>query len=302
MTGNVQKFPKQLTTAHDALPPTYSDEFLALRFADRHAEALRYVAQWCRWMKWDDTRWVKDLTLEARDLARAVCREASSKCGGLQIGMKVASARAVSAIEALAKADRRLAATVGQWDADPWRLNTPGGTIDLRMGKSNPHDRADYCTKITAVAPAGECPLWLNFLTTIFAGDTDLIAMRRLLGYSLTGVTNEHALFFFYGTGANGKSVLINTVAGVLCDHHRTAPVTTFTASAFDRHPTELAALCGARLVTAVETEEGREWAEVTDWRRQDCGTLYASRLLRVYSAVQISRRRESQAQFEVGR
>ena len=36
----------------------------------------------------------------------------------------------------------------------------------------------------------------------------------------------------------------------------------TFTASNTDRHPTELAALRGARLVTATETEEGRRWAE----------------------------------------
>ena len=29
-----------------------------------------------------------------------------------------------------------------------------------------------------------------------------------------------------------------------------------------DRHPTDLAGLRGARMVTAVETEEGRRWAE----------------------------------------
>jgi putative DNA primase/helicase len=36
----------------------------------------------------------------------------------------------------------------------------------------------------------------------------------------------------------------------------------TFTASSGDRHPTDLAMLRGARLVTATETEEGRAWAE----------------------------------------
>ena len=34
------------------------------------------------------------------------------------------------------------------------------------------------------------------------------------------------------------------------------------TASKYDRHPTELAALAGARLVTASETDESRQWAE----------------------------------------
>jgi putative DNA primase/helicase len=44
--------------------------------------------------------------------------------------------------------------------------------------------------------------------------------------------------------------------------YHRTAPIETFIASNSDRHPTELAGLMGARLVTATETEEGRRWAQ----------------------------------------
>ena len=36
----------------------------------------------------------------------------------------------------------------------------------------------------------------------------------------------------------------------------------TFTASKSDKHPTDLAMLRGARLVTASETEEGKAWAE----------------------------------------
>ena len=36
----------------------------------------------------------------------------------------------------------------------------------------------------------------------------------------------------------------------------------TFTATKSDSHPTDLAGLVGARLVTAVETEEGKGWAE----------------------------------------
>jgi putative DNA primase/helicase len=67
---------------------------------------------------------------------------------------------------------------------------------------------------------------------------------------------------FFYGTGCNGKSVLLDTVAGMMGDYHTTAPIETFTVSSSDRHPTELADLVGARLVTAIETEKGRAWAE----------------------------------------
>src|SRR5262249_33549555 len=94
--------------------------------------------------------------------------------------------------------------------------------------------------------------------------DTELAAfIQRMLGYALTGSTQEQCLFFLYGRGANGKSVLLSTVAGILGDgYHTTAAIETFTTSATDRHPTELAGLRGARLVTAIETEEGRRWAE----------------------------------------
>lgn len=159
--------------------------------------------------------------------------------------------------------DRRLAATVDQWDADPWQLNTPHGVVDLTTGKARPHIPEYYSTKVTAVGPQGDCPRFLAFLERITGGDSELVAyIQRVLGYSLTGLTREHALFFGYGTGANGKSVLLSTVAGILGEYHRTAPIETFTASNADRHPTDLASLRGARLVTATETEEGRRWAE----------------------------------------
>ena len=101
------------------------------------------------------------------------------------------------------------------------------------------------------------------FLDEITDGDTELQSfLQRVFGYSLTGSTREHALFFGYGTGRNGKSVLIDTVSGIANDYHIVAPIETFTASGHERHPTDLAGLRGARLVTAIETEEGRRWAE----------------------------------------
>ncbi len=82
------------------------------------------------------------------------------------------------------------------------------------------------------------------------------------IGYCLTGSTKEHALIFFAGTGGNGKSVLLNTLTGILGGYAVTASMDRFTASNSDRHPTDLAMLRGARLVSASVTEEGRAWAE----------------------------------------
>jgi putative DNA primase/helicase len=110
---------------------------------------------------------------------------------------------------------------------------------------------------------AGGCPLFCEFLNTIFAKDRDLIKyLQKFFGYILTGLTSEHAMLFFHGGGANGKSVLVSTIAGILGEYHRVAPIDTFTATSFSRHSTDLAGLMGARLVTAHETEEGAKWAE----------------------------------------
>ncbi len=105
----------------DARPPEFSDESLALRFAHRHGDELRYVAAWSQWYAWAGARWEMDTTLAAFDHARAVCRAASSEA---EKKRSIASAKTVAAVERLAKADRRIAATVAQWDANPDTINT----------------------------------------------------------------------------------------------------------------------------------------------------------------------------------
>lgn len=245
------------------MPPAFTDEALALRFAELHEDRLRYVAVWSKWLHWTGKRWQADDTLLAFDLARVVCREAASECNDTKTAAVLASARTVAAVERLARSDRRLAATSDQWDSDLWLINTPDGTLDLHSAGMRRHWPADYITKVTAAAPGGACPTWMAFLNQITASDEQLQKfMQRMFGYALTGDTSAHALFFLFGTGANGKSVTIDTVSGILNDYHRTAAIETFTASNSERHPTDLAGLRGARLVSAVETEEGRRWAE----------------------------------------
>lgn len=243
--------------------PAFTDEALALVFASQQQHQLRYCAAWGRWLNWRDGCWKIDETLLAFNLARAVCRDAAAECNKDRTASILASAKTVAAVERLAKADRRLAATAEQWDRDPWILNTPGGVVDLKTGAMHPHDPANHLTKITGASPQGDCPTWLTFLNRVTNHDLALQGfIQRMAGYALSGDTSAHALFFGYGTGANGKSVLIDTLAGIMGDYHKTAPIETFTASSSERHPTDLAGLRGARLVTAVETEEGRRWAE----------------------------------------
>jgi putative DNA primase/helicase len=139
-------------------------------------------------------------------------------------------------------------------------------TIELRTGIDRPPRREDYCTKSTAVSPtpAGTpCPMWIDFLDRVTDNNIELIGfLRRFLGYCLTGHVHEHVLVFFFGTGANGKSVFTDTVSGIFGDYAITAPMEMFLARKFDAHPTEIAQLMGVRLVVAQETQRGRSWDE----------------------------------------
>ena len=284
-------FPSPEPVSEADLSPEFSDDALALEFTGRHAGELRYVAKWGTWLHWDGTRWKFEDTLKAFDLARAVAREFANACSKPNSKPKIASAAKVAAIEKLARADRRHAATVDQWDADPWLLNTPDGIIDLRTGNTVSHDPERYMTKITAVAPDGDCPLWRKFLSEITGGDADLQAfLQRISGYALTGSIQEHALFFFYGTGGNGKGVFLNTLTAILRDYAAVAPMEAFVVSQGERHPTDLAGLRGARLVTAQETEQGRRWAEskikASDRRRSDYRPVHAAGFFHLLSRL----------------
>jgi len=227
----------------------------ALQFAAQHGDDYGYVAQTGHWMRWQGTRWLAERTLAAFDAARTLCRQAGD-----------ADAKVVSAVERLARSDRRIAATVEQWDADPDILCTPEGIIDLKTGETRPPLRTDYCTKQTTIAPAPPgtpCDLWLNFLDRVTKKDDELIGfLQRYVGYCLTGHVHEHVFIFLYGTGANGKGTFIKIISSILNDYCVTSPIEMFLRSKYDRHPTELARLHKVRLTVAQETPKGRGWDE----------------------------------------
>ena len=248
---------------HGELPPT-AEEALALAFAARHEAALRHVAIWGRWLTFDGVRWQFDDTLHAFDRAREICRETALECD--KPASAVASAKTVAAVERLAKADRRLAATAAQWDAAPFLLNAGDSTVDLRTGTGRAPDPLDYLTKqaACAAAPAGTPhPLWTKFLARVTGDNAELQQfLQRYVGYCCTGLTVEHRFVFAYGTGANGKGTFLNTIAKIFGDYATVADMNTFLASHYERHPTDLAKLHGARLVVAQETQKGRSWDE----------------------------------------
>ena len=257
--------PQTLSAAPSApLDLELSEDGVARMFEAQHADTLRHVEDTGQWLRWTGACWQAaprgQAFTFARNLIHRLNREAAHK-------IKISTGRAAfcGGVETFAKRGP-LAIQAAELDRDPWLLATPGGTVDLRTGTLRPAERGDYITKCTAVAPAAPgtpAPTWQRFLAEATGHDAELIAyLQRWAGYCLTGVTQEHALLFVYGPGGNGKTVFVNTLTGVAGNYATVAPMDTFTTSYGDRHPTDLAMLRGARLVTASETEEGRAWAE----------------------------------------
>lgn len=239
-------------------PTEISEDAIAMAFTAQFRDRMRFCHSHGKWFEWDGVCWVRDDTGRAfqylRELARTMAQGKKQTC----------KANVAKGAEAFARVDRAHAVNGEIWDESPWLLGTPGGIVNLQTGELRPPEQSAYITRLTAATPTGRKPeTWLAFLHEATRGDDGLIGfLKRMCGYLLTGQTTEHALFFIYGPGGNGKSVFLDTLTHILADYSETAPIDTFTASRGSKHPTDLAMLRGARGVFASETEAGSEWAE----------------------------------------
>jgi putative DNA primase/helicase len=250
----------------------FSDAHVARILIKNHGHELRYCPERSQWMSWDGAKWNLDNSRRATYLSGLICQRLvklagqtiveQKKCEATQQRLSNLGAKQAGAQYASDQPEMQLSQVL--LDTDAYLLNTPGGIVDLRDGSISAHDPLKYMTRSTAVAPsAGPAPRWHSFLNEAVGGNKELKDyLQRLVGYALTGLKTEHNLAFLYGSGGNGKGVFINTVTSILDSYAKAASMDTFTASKFDRHPTDMAGLAGARLVTAQETQEGRRWDE----------------------------------------
>lgn len=249
------------------------------RLVKKSGDIFRWCDPWEKFVVWDGRRWKIDNTCAAQALGKQIAdeiwREVKDELPTLeraQINSLVAFAKATSSDKgiahmlSLARSEPGIPILPSALDTDPWLFNLQNGTLDLRTGKLREPRREDFITKLCPVAYDidADCPRWCQFVSEIMDGNQELIDfLRRLAGYWLTGSVRDHVLPIFYGVGANGKSVLLNTLLAVLGpDYAMKAPSDFLLAKRGDSHPTEKADLFGMRLTVCIETEIGRRLAE----------------------------------------
>ncbi len=277
----------ELTVATADNDSPVSDDELARRFTSRRHDEFRYVAALGRWYIWRGTHWVRDESKATFDAIRQSCRldlglaliGITKEGDRKRIRERLGGAATIAAVERLASADRVHAITSDVLDANPWLLNTPTGTVDLRTGRLQPHDPRDLCTKVTAATPSGDCPMFLRVLERALPDPRERDYLQRFVGYMATGVIKEHVVALAYGTGANGKSLIFNAIKHAFGDYALTLGSEVLMESHNDRHPTEIAVLRGARMALCSEVDSGRRWNE-TRVKRLSGGDPITARLI----------------------
>lgn len=155
--------------------------------------------------------------------------------------------------------------TPQDFDNRPELLSFRNGTVELRSGRLRAHRKEDmltYCVALDYDAQA-QCPRWEAFIDEIMPGMPSMPAyLQRLIGYGVTGTTDEQCFAVLWGKGANGKSVLTDTLSTVFGTISKTTPFATFEEKNSGGIPNDIASLRGARLVMASEGESGKPMSE----------------------------------------
>lgn len=234
--------------------------------ATTYRDTLRYLLEADHWAAWTGARW--DLTAggqktaehHARELFRRLPADDDKQTAWRK--RSLSRAGITNALQ-LASSTPGMACTSGNFDTNSDQLNTPTGVIDLKTGELYPHTPEQMHSKTTLTGPeAMKTPMWDRFLAETFKNAPDVKEyVHRLIGYSATGRVGEQILPFFYGNGANGKSVLAEIIQRVLGDYAQAAPAG-FLIEKREQHPTELMRLRGARAVFASEVPDGAVFDE----------------------------------------
>ncbi|MEV6534195.1 phage/plasmid primase, P4 family [Streptomyces sp. NPDC051639] len=262
-------------TSAGLLPDTLTDRGNAKLFVKLYANDYRHVPG-MGWYRWDTTRWQIDeddtVLWAAGDLAEAIAVHDPRGVYTVQAlqshRRRALSTTGINAMLAQAKSAPGMVLNAALLDADPYALCTPDGIVDLRTGLVKvPDPNKDFHSRSTAVGPQTmPTPRWNRFLTDTFGADPEdgqMIAyLQLLLGYSVTGDVGGQVLPFLFGSGKNGKSVLLDVLMKLLGDYADAAPPGFLMARPYEGHPTDLAELHGRRVIVCSEVKPGDKFDE----------------------------------------
>lgn len=247
-----------------------TDAGAAEMLAETHGEKLRFCYG-KGWLYYDGKCWSLK---RGEEMARRSCVQSARQLRKEALGLEGKDREAVEKYARQLENSNRITSTLKEaahtppfasyadsYDTDNFAFNCLNGTIDLRTGILRDHCPEDMITICAPVRfdPDAKNELWTKTLLEIFQDDLVLIRyVQRVFGMCLTGDVREHILAILYGPeGRNGKDTVLDAIRGVMGDYAGEAATSLLVSKkGFDEHPTEIADLCGKRLVIGSETAE----------------------------------------------
>lgn len=257
--------PPHSQTRKPRATPSFSDADNAELLVSEYGDTIRYLTDAKRWAYWDEHVWrmcntgAGQIVSRAVDAIRERVMEEPRRSRSLNVGR-------LNAMVALARGNSEVTISIGDLDAHPYELNTPGGIVDLRTGQIAPTDPGKLHARVTAVTPDFDqpTPRWERFLQETFAGQPELIPyVQRLVGYSITGLISTQIITVLLGPTTTGKSVFMGALVRVLNDYASFALIGSGFLTSSRPLPTDEAALLkGVRLFVAPEAVKGTRFDE----------------------------------------
>ena len=241
---------------------------VAKQFITMYNKPLKYVADLDIWLEWFNGYWlpIEEVKLinvlanatdkmfkkhqkideyEAKEL-KAFSRT-YNRVAGLKEVLKTVKAQ--NEVEVLSK----------DLDNNPNIIGCLNGAVELSTGHLVESYFDQYVTKSTGIRynVMATYDVWQKTDNDVFLDDPEMVSFfKTLIGYSLLGNPKEDLLVIPYGSGANGKSTIFNTIADVFGDYGKSTAFSTFTASATgSQHREDLVRLQGSRFVYTSEPD-----------------------------------------------
>jgi len=191
--------------------------------------------------------------------------EVAHRCGS--VAVMGAAARAL----ALDDSVRQGSKTPNEvFDMNPRLVAFPNGVYDFVNDTFRAVSPGDLISKTVAYPynPAAQCPGFLKFLERVIPDGEVRSCLLRFFGQALLGADKAQLMAIFYGSGANGKSSLLNIARKVMGAYAGVLPTSIFVTRTGRENPFDLVRLEGIRL--------GMNTMEVDVDQRLDDGALKA--------------------------
>lgn len=242
------------------------------------------------WLTWSETHWQE---IHDAQVLERVKRHVRAKFRGAAQAMAASddtklidgwrsmlSAKRMNAALNLTRGIEGIIVMGAELDEDRHLLNMADGTLDLRTGEVQPHDRDQHLTMVTPTGMGDKgSELWTSFLERV-QPDADVRAfLKRLMGSSLIGEIREHVMPIHNGEGANGKGAFRSAILHALGPYCLEVDPAILIAGKHSRHLTFLMELRGKRLVFCSETSRDARFNEAEMKRLVGGDPIQANRM-----------------------